>query len=115
MGQPVLCGEAVTGLAYTLLYIKHTNDKYTLNTYDHLNKTRRVQILTNRLYSLSLYTQDFHHDVSLKQMLMVYLSNIKQHKFLHSKEGELVEGILRYVLYSVLFTYQRRVLQIPQC
>ncbi len=54
----------------------------------------------NTLYHIIIspptYTsQDFHHDVSLKQMLMVYLNSIKDHEYLHSKEGELVKGILR--------------------
>ena len=29
-------------------------------------------------------------------MLMVYLNNIKDHEYLHPKEGDLVKGILRY-------------------
>jgi hypothetical protein len=41
--------------------------------------------------------QDFHHDVTLKRVLMVYLNDIKKHRFIHEKECELVESILRYV------------------
>ena len=39
--------------------------------------------------------QDFHHDITLKRVLVVYLNSIKQHRFIHDKECELVETILR--------------------
>ena len=47
---------------------------------------------------LTLFTQDFHHDVTLKRVLVVYLNNIKKECFIHDKECELVEGILRSVV-----------------
>ena len=40
-------------------------------------------------------SQDFHHDVTLKRVLVVYLDSIKEHKYIHPKECELADGILR--------------------
>jgi hypothetical protein len=71
-----------------------------------MNKRRRrdaaVSAFSLRFFNTlkmwaSKYYVDFHHDVTLKRVLMVYLNDIKKHRFIHEKECELVESILRLV------------------
>ena len=52
-------------------------------------------IFSPLLTCLPYFLQDFHHDVSLKHVLVVYLNNIKQQKHIHEKECALADIILR--------------------
>jgi len=52
-------------------------------------------IFSPLLTCLLYFLQDFHHDVSLKHVLVVYLNNIKQQKHIHEKECALADIILR--------------------
>ena len=53
-----------------------------------------LNLLTLSMPYLPPY-QDFHHDVTLKQVLMIYLDSVKCHESVHEKEIELADGIIK--------------------
>ena len=40
-------------------------------------------------------TQDFHHDVTLKRVLVEYLTGVKEQYSVQDKETELADGLLK--------------------
>ncbi len=54
-------------------------------------------VMFSQFLSLSLSLQDFHHDVTLKQVLVLYLNSVKTHECVLEKEVELAEELLKYV------------------
>jgi len=51
--------------------------------------------LTSPYRITPLFLQDFHHDVTLKQVLVLYLTGIKTHSLVHRKEVELADDLLK--------------------
>ena len=41
-----------------------------------------------------VFKKDFHHDVTLKKELVLYLDGVKEHPCVHDREIELAEGLL---------------------
>ena len=39
--------------------------------------------------------QDFHHDVTLKKVLVEYLEGVRDHEYIQDKEMELAEALLK--------------------